>query len=56
MNQSARAARHLFGGGLSYMGFGGTGAQVRDILHVTRFDTIWPIHPTRDAAIQAVDA
>jgi CDP-paratose 2-epimerase len=28
------AARHLFGGGLSYMGFGGTGAQVRDILHV----------------------
>ena len=28
------AARHLFGGSLSYMGFGGTGAQVRDILHV----------------------
>ncbi|UEM22712.1 NAD-dependent epimerase/dehydratase family protein [Skermanella mucosa] len=28
------AARHLFGGELAYMGFGGTGAQVRDILHV----------------------
>ena len=28
------AARHLFGGDLSYMGFGGTGVQVRDILHV----------------------
>lgn len=28
------AARHLFGGSLAYMGFGGTGAQVRDILHV----------------------
>jgi CDP-paratose 2-epimerase len=28
------AARHLFGGKLSYMGFGGDGLQVRDILHV----------------------
>ena len=28
------AARHLFGGSLAYMGFGGTGVQVRDILHV----------------------
>lgn len=28
------AARHLYGGSLSYMGFGGTGRQVRDILHV----------------------
>ncbi|EWY40340.1 3-beta hydroxysteroid dehydrogenase [Skermanella stibiiresistens SB22] len=28
------AARHLFGGSLAYMGFGGTGPQVRDILHV----------------------
>jgi CDP-paratose 2-epimerase len=28
------AARHLFGGALSYNGFGGTGLQVRDILHV----------------------
>jgi len=27
-------ARHLFGGALSYMGFGGRGTQVRDILHV----------------------
>jgi CDP-paratose 2-epimerase len=28
------AARHLFGGALSYSGFGGTGRQVRDVLHV----------------------
>jgi CDP-paratose 2-epimerase len=28
------AARHLYGGRLSYMGFGGEGLQVRDILHV----------------------
>lgn len=28
------AARHLYGGPLSYNGFGGTGLQVRDILHV----------------------
>ncbi len=28
------AARHLYGGALSYMGFGGEGLQVRDILHV----------------------
>ncbi|BBK30829.1 CDP-paratose 2-epimerase [Stella humosa] len=28
------AARHLYGGPLSYMGFGGEGLQVRDILHV----------------------
>jgi CDP-paratose 2-epimerase len=28
------AARHLYGGSLTYMGFGGTGCQVRDILHV----------------------
>jgi CDP-paratose 2-epimerase len=27
-------ARHLFGGPLSYSGFGGAGVQVRDILHV----------------------
>ncbi|MGE0712899.1 MAG: NAD-dependent epimerase/dehydratase family protein [Planctomycetota bacterium] len=26
-------ARHLFGGGLSYTGFGGEGKQVRDLLH-----------------------
>lgn len=28
------AARHLYGGVLSYSGFGGQGAQVRDLLHV----------------------
>ncbi|MBI1272764.1 MAG: NAD-dependent epimerase/dehydratase family protein [Alphaproteobacteria bacterium] len=28
------AARHLYGGKLSYSGFGGKGMQVRDILHV----------------------
>lgn len=28
------AARHLFGGALSYNGFGGVGLQVRDALHV----------------------
>lgn len=27
-------ARHLFGGGLAYSGFGGRGLQVRDVLHV----------------------
>jgi CDP-paratose 2-epimerase len=27
-------SRHLFGGALSYMGFGGLGLQVRDVLHV----------------------
>lgn len=27
-------ARHLYGGALSYMGFGGDGRQLRDILHV----------------------
>lgn len=28
------AARHLYGGSLSYIGYGGTGHQVRDFLHV----------------------
>jgi len=28
------ASRHLYGGSLSYMGFGGRGQQVRDVLHV----------------------
>jgi CDP-paratose 2-epimerase len=28
------AARHFFGGSLSYIGYGGTGKQVRDLLHV----------------------
>lgn len=27
-------ARHVYGGRLSYIGFGGTGKQVRDVLHV----------------------
>jgi CDP-paratose 2-epimerase len=27
-------ARHLFGGSLAYIGFGGQGQQVRDVLHV----------------------
>jgi CDP-paratose 2-epimerase len=27
-------ARHLFGGSIAYMGFGGEGLQVRDVLHV----------------------
>jgi CDP-paratose 2-epimerase len=28
------AARHLYGGSLTYSGFGGEGLQVRDVLHV----------------------
>jgi CDP-paratose 2-epimerase len=28
-------ARHVFGGQLSYIGYGGAGTQVRDVLHVT---------------------
>ena len=28
------AARHLFGGELNYLGFGGKGHQVRDVLHI----------------------
>ena len=28
------ASRHLYGGSLAYMGFGGTGLQVRDLLHI----------------------
>jgi CDP-paratose 2-epimerase len=28
------AARHLFGGPLAYIGFGGDGLQVRDVLHI----------------------
>jgi CDP-paratose 2-epimerase len=35
------AARHLYGGGLAYTGFGGNGFQVRDVLHVADlFDLI----------------
>ena len=29
------AARHIFGGALSYIGYGGQGKQVRDMLHVS---------------------
>jgi len=28
------AAKHIYGGELSYIGFGGTGKQVRDVLHI----------------------
>jgi len=34
------AARHFFGGTLSYSGFGGEGLQVRDILHVSDLYTL----------------
>lgn len=35
-------ARHLFGGELSYKGFGGLGKQVRDVLHPRDlFDLLW---------------
>jgi anti-anti-sigma factor len=34
----------------------GVNPVVRDILRVTRFDTIWPIHPNREAAIRAAEA
>ena len=34
------AARHLFKGDLSYIGFGGKGCQVRDILHVSDLYTL----------------
>ncbi|HEY1685285.1 MAG TPA: NAD-dependent epimerase/dehydratase family protein [Tepidisphaeraceae bacterium] len=45
------ASRHLYGGKLAYMGFGGEGLQVRDVLHVRDlYDLIrvqisdWPKH------------
>jgi len=28
------AAKHIFGGNLAYIGFGGSGKQVRDVLHI----------------------
>jgi CDP-paratose 2-epimerase len=34
------AARHLFGGELSYTGFGGLGLQVRDVMHI---DDLWEL-------------
>ncbi|MGN7613515.1 NAD-dependent epimerase/dehydratase family protein [Magnetococcales bacterium HHB-1] len=33
-------ARHMFGGTLNYMGFGGGGLQVRDVLHVADLYTL----------------
>lgn len=38
------AARHLFGGHLSYTGFGGTGHQVRDLLHVDDLFDLVRVH------------
>jgi CDP-paratose 2-epimerase len=39
-------ARHIFGGKLSYNGYGGTGKQVRDILHIDDLYNLidWQIH------------
>lgn len=39
-------ARHIFGGKLSYNGYGGTGKQVRDILHIDDLFRLidWQIH------------
>jgi CDP-paratose 2-epimerase len=34
------AARHLFGGSLHYVGFGGEGLQVRDVLHIDDLCTL----------------
>jgi anti-anti-sigma factor len=31
-------------------------AVLRDILHVTRFDTLWGVFPTRDDALKALGA
>ena len=41
------AARHLYGGSLSYMGFGGSGRQVRDILHVADLYTLLKLQLSR---------
>jgi CDP-paratose 2-epimerase len=36
------AARHLFGGRLTYVGFGGEGLQVRDVLHIDDlYSLVW---------------
>lgn len=37
-------ARHLYGGTLSYMGFGGLGHQVRDVLHVEDLYDLLALH------------
>ncbi len=43
-------ARHYFGGELSYLGYGGTGKQVRDLLHV---DDLYELidHQARDPGL-----
>ncbi len=46
-------ARHLFGGRLSYMGFGGDGLQVRDVLHV---DDLYDLLLKQLAALDAKPA
>lgn len=43
------AARHCYGGSLSYFGFGGDGLQVRDILHVN------DLHALLEIEIDAID-
>ena len=37
-------ARHLYGGALAYMGFGGLGHQVRDVLHVDDLYDLLALH------------
>jgi CDP-paratose 2-epimerase len=44
------AARHLWGDGLSYSGFGGRGLQVRDVLHVDDLGTLVNLQVTHLAA------
>lgn len=46
-------ARHLFGGQLSYMGFGGDGLQVRDVLHV---DDLYDLMIKQLAGLEAKSA
>ncbi len=41
------ASRHLYGGKLAYMGFGGHGHQVRDILHVADLNDLLEIQLSR---------
>ena len=44
------AARHLYGGALTYMGFGGAGIQVRDMLHVA------DLHELVESQLKQLDA
>jgi CDP-paratose 2-epimerase len=44
------AARHLYGGKLAYLGFGGEGLQVRDVLHVA------DLHALIERQLAAFDA